>query len=324
MLNLAAAIFRQLLSWPVMLTASLWLLLSYKLSFDKHLGAASLGAFLSYVVLAHSALILRFGYVLQQRRQQGWLRQDLIRNTTARAALAEFIAALVLLLLFSVCAQLLVFVFRPEIKVQEPAYYPVHSQLESDSGWTFDWNDNIPIGSKLCLTFDFSNAPTSLTESVISANDKNMDVTAGNILYWTLTKDDIVNRSIVLRSPAEHNLSLIRPLARLSIERPHISTLARLLTQQLLFFFTAIALCLFGFRYLKVNGTLAAVGSLSVVSLTSLQGVHLLPDVGGLIASGLRFERSAFTTPEIALLTWLMIGGALIGFSTKNPRPTKK
>jgi hypothetical protein len=324
MLNLSTAVFRQLLSWPILLSGALWLTLAYHLSFDEHLGAASLGAFLSYIVLALSGIILRFGYVLQQRRRQGWLRQDSLRCTTARAVISETAAAVFSLLLLVVCSQVIVLALSPRLNVQSESHQTVMSRIESDSSWAFNWNDNIPVGSKLCLTFDFENSPKGIFESSISAKQLSAPVTAGEIFYWTLSADDVRYRTITLEAPAEHNISLIRPIARLVIERPPISALPRLLLNQLLFFFTVIALCLFIFRRLKVNGNLASMGALAISSLTNLKGSNLLPDVGALVASGLRFERTALTTNNIALFTWLAMGVVLIYFSCKTPGANKK
>jgi amino acid transporter len=324
MLKLSSAIFRQLLSWPIILCAALWLTLAYNLSFDEHLGAASLGAFLSYSVLALSALIVRFGYVLQQRRQQGWLRQDLLRRTTALAAVSESLAAVFSLFIFIVCSQLVVLGLNPPLNEQHEAHHLVMSRVASDSSWTFTWDDNIPEGSKLCLTFDFENSPDNVKTSSISNSIVEETVTPGNVFYWPLTVDDVRNKTITLESPLEHNLSLIRPLARLVITRPPISALPQLLLNQLLFFFTVIGLCLFIFRRLKVNGNLSSLGALAIASLTNLREVQLMPNVGALVSSGLRYERTALTTNDIALFTWLGIGLALIYFSCKAPRADKK
>jgi len=65
-------------------------------------------------------------------------------------------------------------------------------------------------------------------------------------------------------------------------------------------------------------------GALAISSLTNLKGSYLLPDVGALVASGLRFERTALTTNNIALFTWLAMGAILIYFSCKNPAANKK
>ena len=324
MLNLSTAVFRQLLAWPILLSGALWLALAYKLSFDEHLGAASLGAFLSYIVLGLSALLLRFGYVLQQRRQQGWLRQDSLRCTTTRAVISETVAAACSLLLLVVCSQLIVLTLNPRLNVQSESHHIVMSRVESDNSWAFTWDDSIPVGSKLCLTFDFENSPKGVIGSSITVEQRSAPVTAGKIFYWPLSANDVRDRTITLEAPAEHNISLIRPIARLVIERPPISTLPRLLLNQLLFFFTVIALCLFIFRRLKVNGNLASMGALAISSLTNLKGSNLLPDVGALVASGLRFERTALTTNNIALFTWLAMGAILIYFSCKAPGANKK
>ena len=324
MLNLSTAVFRQLLAWPILLSGALWLALAYNLSFDKDLGAASLGAFLSYIVLALCALILRLGYVLQQRRKQGWLRQDSLRRTTGRAVIAEAGAAVCSLLLLVVCAQLIVLALNPGVNGQSESHHIVLSRVESDNSWAFNWDDSIPVGSKLCLTFDFEDAPKGVTESSIAVKQRSAPVTAGKIFYWPLSADDVRDRTITLEAPAEHNISLIRPIVRLVIERPPISALPRLLLNQLLFFFTAIALCLFIFRRLKVNGNLASMGALAISSLPNLKGSHLLPDVGALVACGLRFERTALTTSDIALFTWLAMGAILIYISCKNLGANKK
>ena len=324
MLNLSTAVFRQLLSWPILLSGALWLALAYSLSFDEHLGAASLGAFLSYIVLALSALILRFGYVLQQRRQQGWLRQDSLRDTTTRAVISETVAAVFSLLLLVVCSQLIVLALSPRLNVQSESHHIVMSRVESDNSWSFVWDDNIPVGSKLCLTFDFENSPKGVLESYIAVKELSAPVIAGEIFYWPLSADNVLDRAITLKAPAEHNISLIRPIARLVIERPPISALPRLLLNQLLFFFTVIALCLFIFRRLKVNGNLASMGALAISSLTNIKEICLFPDVGALVASGLRFERTALTTSNIALFAWLAMGAILIYFSCKNPVANKK
>ncbi|MFT7516725.1 MAG: amino acid transporter [Myxococcota bacterium] len=324
MLSLSTAIFRQLLAWPTIVAAALWLLLSYQLNFNAHLGAASLGAFLSYTSLALSAIILRYGYVLQQRRQQGWLRQDLLRTTTSRAAVAEVLAALMALMLFAVCAQTMVFVLKPAVSGEREAYHPVNAQVDADSEWTISWNDQVPAGSKLILTFDFSDAPQGIRQSMITGNGVQRTLTAGEVLHWQLEDPDVWRQAISFSVTQEHNLSLIRPLARLVIVRPTLAALPRLLLNQLLFFFTVIALCSFIFRYLKVNGNLAALGALAISSLANLEGVRLLPDVGGLIAAGLRFEKTAFTTSETALLTWLGLGLVFIYFSCRQPRADKK
>ncbi len=302
----------------------LWVTLSYQLSFNQHLGAASLGAFLSYSTLALSSIILRFGFIQQRRRQQGWLRQDLLRGVTTRAAIAEFIAAIMSLMIFVVVAQTVVLVSSPAVNQKPDAYHPVKVQLNSGASLTFTWPDNIPVNSKLALTFDFSNSPPGIINTIVSSSDSEQKLVAGQVLQWQLNSENILRKSITLSTIAEHNVSLIRPLARLVIQRPSPSQLPILLLHQLLFFVTVVSLSNFIFRYLKVNGNLAAVGALSIVSLTTLQGVHLLPEVGGLISSGLRFERNALTTNEFALGTWLLMAMILLYLSCKQPRADKK
>ncbi|MDP6963327.1 MAG: hypothetical protein QGF46_04095 [Planctomycetota bacterium] len=323
MLSLTTSILHQLCSWPITIGALLWLVFSYLLSFEEHLSSSSVGVYLSYNVLALSLLTLRFGFVLQQRRQQGFIRQASLRNSTALSASAEFFAAASLLLLMTVAVNFIAIAFKPDKQPPSVAYYPVNSQLEEGASWTFSWPDDIPVTSRLCLTFDFTNAPQGVTNSTITAGAKQQQLTAGQIFYWQLSADDITAKKIRLQSDPSHKLSLIRPLARISINRPTADSLPSLLLNQWLYFLTPLAMCLFLFRLLKVNGNLAAMGALSIASLTTLKGFDLLPNVSGLIAAGMRFERNAFTTSTSSLLAWLGIGLILFILSTIKPRPDK-
>lgn len=311
MLKLAIAITKEILPIKICCMVVLWQIFAYQLSFHPHLAPSSLGSFLSYQILGIVILLFRFGKILEQRHYAGWIRRSSLRNTYSREVASEFTAGVFAIVIISITSTILLLAWPPNINPKAYGYHPITAKSLTEFSWELSWKQPLPEGSKICLTFNYENAPEGQTNSTLVSSSQKIDITAGEIVYWA--PDDLEQREkkIILKTPKEHNLELIIPLARIEVPYIKISKAPYLFLQHIIFFMPVIALGLFIFHVLVVNGSLAMIGAWAMSTLCQFENIALLPNVSSLIASGIRYERIALTTSPLEITTWLSIGGIL-------------
>lgn len=338
---------REVLPWTWQLFFVLAVFTAASLSFDASLGAHSLGTYLAYLSLLPIALLFRVGTVLNYRAQQGWPQQEILRDPAARKApLTEMIGSGILLsgvLLLGMVPLATGLYATPEAS---SGLYPVHVQFEStDDGtelWLFDLGATVPETARLHLTLDWSEATVSPQDAKLQApDDRFVKPVPGELVQWSVSPNEARVGKLVLQPNPQSGLILRKQLCRLEIPRPSADALPRLLFHQFLFFLPLFAILLAWFRCGRIRGTLSAMATFTIGSLAALplNPVDLgggpvaalakmlvllkiaLPPVEGLLATGHRFERFADTTPDLASLSWLLLGTLALWLACRRRPP---
>lgn len=344
MLILTLGFLRALIGTWWLPAAALGLFAAANLSFDPSLGSHTLGTYLAYVSLLPTILLFRCGWLLQQRKDQGWMEEERLRDAEGyRAPVAQFLACTILTAGLFAAAWVpphLPMFPQPEASA---GLYPVRITTSDQGDWLIDMGSRVPSGSSLHLTLDWSEARDLAPVPIQSPDGRTLDAEAGELFTWPLAPAEAYGGKMVLQQPAEAALILRKPLARLEIPRPGRSDLARLLFSQALFFLPLFGMLLAWFRFGRVRGNLSAMvtftlGSLAALSLTPmglgsgpislLTKVVLalklaLPPVEGLLATGQRFERLADTTPPMAISAWMVMGALALWLACRRRPPEK-
>jgi hypothetical protein len=339
---LVVGFFREMLGrWGFLLLLAT-VLCAFQLSFDDALGDATIGTYLAYATLWPIGLLFRCGWILQQRRAQGWPLEERLRDPSGhRAPLAEFTACGLLVTLGLVAFLIPAAVLHLPLPQDSVALHPVRMQTNDAGQWLLDLGGPTAAHSTLLLTLDWSEVEQDTLQAVVQNPIGEQQIAvAGEILRWPLSAAEAQSGKLVLRPKASIPLRVFQPLLRLEIPRPGPSHIGPLLAGQLLFFLPLFAMLLALARFGCSNANLAAwavffFGSLVAyqpppfLSQASLHPVayfflalkNALPAVEGLLANGHRFERLAGTTTTPASIAWLMLGVLSLLLACKRRKP---
>lgn len=340
---------REVMPWTWQVFFVLAVFTAATLSFDTSLGAHSLGTYLAYLSILPIVLLFRIGTVLDRRAQQGWPHQEILRNVNGRKApLTEMLGSAILLgatLLLGMAPIVSGLYSMPN---PSSGLYPVHVQFSTeDDGteqWFFDLGSTVPKTARLYLTLDWSEATVSPEQALLqSPDERQVKPIPGELVQWDLSEGEARVGKLILQPNAQSGLILRKQLCRLEIPRPEADALPRLLLHQFLFFLPLFAILLAWFRCGRIRGSLSAMATFTVGSIAALplSPIDLgggpvaalakmlvlfkltLPPVEGLLATGHRFDRLADTTPELAVMGWLLLGGLALWLACKRLPPLK-
>lgn len=329
------------------LVAPIGALLAALLALDPVLGPEEgMGSYLSYVALLPSALLLRFGLVLNARRRDGFVDEELLRDPRGiRAPWAALTAvALALGLGLTIC------LVPPLLSPAPPgaesaARHPLQVGQNSDGSWRANARGAVPADSRLLLVFGWDRLPAPGEQPALRAADGRMlTLVPGEMIGLPLSETEQETGSVawsVNEDARAAGVSLVRALVRLEVPRPARSDLGRLLLGQFLFFLPLFPLVLLLTRRGGAGGLLAALAALALAGLLAFDprdppelpgspagwighavlGLKaLLPDLRGLAASGQGFELRSGTTTFTATGVWLLLGAAAGWAARGGPR----
>jgi hypothetical protein len=311
------------------------------LALDPVLGPEDgLGAYLAYCSLLPVALLFRLGSEVDARRRDGLEFEEQLRDRSrARAPAAAALAATAALVAgLAICSLPPLLLGLAAATPSPPALHPLHIAADGAGGWNFDAGGAVPDGAALLLAFRWERLPAP-GAGMIGADGAALPMAAGELVRSPLAADEARAGRCARTlndSALASGATLIRPLVRLAVPRPHLTAAPRLLARQALFFAPLFGLVLLLARRGGTGGALAALAALAVAGLAAFDPFEPprlgggpadlvaravlafragLPDVRGLAAVGRGFELRSGTTAASMTLLWWGLGGAALALT---------